>query len=309
VSAVRNSHAALIVNRRSGQGLHQPAVIRMAQARGMAVHLLAPGQHAAAAAGRAVHEGAAVLAVAGGDGTVSAVAQVAVDNDTPLIVVPCGTRNHFASDCGADTANPATMLTALDHGHERRVDVGSVNGRMFLNNVSLGFYANMVRDPQYRAHRLRVTRRYLRQAVLGGGRTGTLSTDIPGWVVLPNRVLTVLVANNAYSPGTAPGPALRPRLDGGLLWIYVLGVPAGIGPVGSRVVRSILRLLTGQAQIAAWATRGQTMTIPVAGIPTAIDGEGEHLAGSLTFASHPVALRLLHPAQPASQTHQLHLQW
>jgi diacylglycerol kinase family enzyme len=111
VSAVRNSHAALIVNRRSGQGLHQPAVIRMAQARGMAVHLLAPGQHAAAAAGRAVHEGAAVLAVAGGDGTVSAVAQVAVDNDTPLIVVPCGTRNHFAGDCGADTANPG------DHAH------------------------------------------------------------------------------------------------------------------------------------------------------------------------------------------------
>ncbi len=69
----------------------------------------------------------------------------------------------------------------------------------------------------------------------------------------------------------------------------MLGVPAGIGPVGSRVVRSVLRLLTGQAQIAAWATRGQTMTIPATGIPTAIDGEGQHveyrlLAGSVGFA-------------------------
>jgi diacylglycerol kinase family enzyme len=85
----------------------------MAQGRDMAVHLLAPGEHvaAAAAAGRAVHDGAAVLAVAGG--TVSAVAQVAVDNDTRLIVVPCGTRNHFASDCGADTGNPTTRHCQL----------------------------------------------------------------------------------------------------------------------------------------------------------------------------------------------------
>ena len=71
----------------------------------------------------------------------------------------------------------------------------------------------------------------------------------------------------------------------------MLGVPAGIGPVGSRVVRSVLRLLTGQAQIAAWATRGQTMTIPATGIPTAIDGEGQHveyrlLAGSVGFAAN-----------------------
>ena len=89
-----------------------------------------------------------------------------------------------------------------------------------------------------------VTRRYVRQAVLGGGRTGTLSTDIPGWVVLPNRVLTVLVADNAYASDCS-WARVTPPAGRGLLWIYVFGVPAGIGPVGSRVVRSVLRLLTG----------------------------------------------------------------
>jgi diacylglycerol kinase family enzyme len=301
--------AALIVNRRSGQGLHQPAVIRTAEARGMAVHPLPPSDDAGAAARRAVRDGAVVLAAAGGDGTISAVAQVAVDSDIPLIVVPCGTRNHFAGDCGADIINPATMLTALDDGQESRVDVGSVNGRIFLNNVSLGFYASMVRDPQYREHRLRITRRYLRRAMLGGGRTATLGIDMPARVTLPDQALAVLVANNAYSPGTAPGPALRPRLDGGSLWIYVLGVPAGTGPIGSRVVRRMLRLLTGQAPVAAWATYTQTVILPATGIPTAIDGEGGRLDGPLTFASHQAALRLLHPARPSSETRRLHLRW
>jgi hypothetical protein len=59
-------------------------------------------------------------------------------------VVPCGTRNHFAKDCGADIADPAGELAAIEDGHEVRVDIRTVNGQVFLNNVSVGFYAAMV---------------------------------------------------------------------------------------------------------------------------------------------------------------------
>jgi diacylglycerol kinase family enzyme len=270
---------------------------------------LAGGEDAGAVARTAVREGAGVLAVAGGDGTVSAVAAVAVDAGVPLIVVPCGTRNHFAADCGADVADPARMLIAVDDGEEQVVDVGTVNGRVFLNNVSLGFYAASVRDPMYRHRRLRVERRYFRRAVLRAGSSVTVSTVKPTRVGLPDQALAVLVANNAYFPAVAPEGALRPQLSGGALWVYVFGVPVGIGPVGARVARRMVRLLTRRAQVAAWATGQQTIRVDADGIPASIDGESTQLGGTLTFSSRPAALRLLRPPSSADAAVQFHLQW
>jgi hypothetical protein len=71
----------------------------------------------------------------------------------------------------------------------------------------------MVQDPQYRSRRVAVTNRYLRRAILGGGSAMTVSLTLAPRVVVPDTVLTILVSNNAYSPGVAPGVALRPRLD------------------------------------------------------------------------------------------------
>ncbi|MGH3836813.1 MAG: diacylglycerol kinase family protein [Pseudonocardiaceae bacterium] len=86
----------------------------------------------------------------------SAIAGVAVEHDVPVVVVPCGTRNHFAKDCGAeDITDPAGEFAVIVDGHEIRVDVGTVNGRVFLDNVSVGFYAAMVRDPDYRRRGMR----------------------------------------------------------------------------------------------------------------------------------------------------------
>ena len=94
--------------------------------------------------------------MAGGDGSVAAVAGVAVERELALVVVPTGTLNHFARDLGLDLARPLRALDALYAGHERRVDVGRINGRPFINNVSLGVYAQMVGDPGYRQDKLRV---------------------------------------------------------------------------------------------------------------------------------------------------------
>jgi diacylglycerol kinase family enzyme len=303
------SRPTLIVNHRAGRGRQQPAVVAAALARGMAIQHLTPTVDAAAAARRAVRDGADVLAAAGGDGTVSAVAAVAVETSVPLVVVPCGTRNHFAGDCGADIADPTRMLTALDTGEEHRVDVGSVNGRLFVNNVSLGFYAASLQDPQYRHGRLRVARRYLRRAVLGTGKAVTLTTPKPSRVVLPRQALAVLVSNNAYFPTIAPEGALRPRLSGGALWVYVLGVPTGTGMVGTRIARRVLRLLSGRAQVAAWAFDRQMITVDAPRIPAAIDGEATQLGGALTFASHPGALRVLRPPSVDTPTTRVRLQW
>src|SRR5436853_6495517 len=117
----------LILNPMSGSGVHQPTVRRSAWARQIDVREVRAGYRAEALARDAVHEGAQVLLAAGGDGTVSAVAGVAVEHDISLVVVPCGTRNHFAKDSGADVTDPAGELAALEDGNETRVDVGRVN--------------------------------------------------------------------------------------------------------------------------------------------------------------------------------------
>jgi diacylglycerol kinase family enzyme len=140
----------VILNPAAGSGTHQPRVRRAAEDRQIDVREMHPDDRAGALAREAVEQGAQVLVAAGGDGTLSAVAGVAAEHDVPLVVVPCGTRNHFAKDCGADTINPVGQLAAIDNGHEVRIDIGTVNGRVFLDNVAVGFYAAMVRDPQYR---------------------------------------------------------------------------------------------------------------------------------------------------------------
>jgi diacylglycerol kinase family enzyme len=110
-----------------------------ARERGIQVHVLEPGQDARHAALEAADDGAESLAAAGGDGSVVG---VAVERNLPLVVVPTGTLNHFACDLGLDLGHPLVSLDAFASGpHERRVDVGRINGRLFINNVSLGVYA------------------------------------------------------------------------------------------------------------------------------------------------------------------------
>jgi diacylglycerol kinase family enzyme len=79
--------------------------------------------------------GADVLGMAGGDGSLAAVADVALEQDVPFVCIPFGTRNHFARDLGLDRDDPIAALAAFDDGVERRVDVARANDRLFLNNV------------------------------------------------------------------------------------------------------------------------------------------------------------------------------
>ena len=292
---------ALVLNPCAGGGRRQPAVRAAAARCGWAVHEVGPGVDPVRLA---TSVDADVLAVAGGDGTVGTVAGVAVARDLPLVVLPCGTRNHFAADAGLDGVD-TDDLAAVGSWVEQRVDVGSVNGRVFLNNVSIGFYSSMVRDPQYRHRRRAVTSRYLRRAVLGGGTPLGVGVAVSPRVVVPPRVLTVLVSNNAYSPGVAPGAALRPRLDDGVLWVHLLGVDNRQGPVWNRVLRAVASLLTGRASVAAWPVTTTTLRAARARGSVGLDGEAVELAPPLEFTSRPAALRLLAP--PSAGVRELRL--
>jgi diacylglycerol kinase family enzyme len=186
----------LLVNPRSGDGSGVDELCSAAEARGIDTHVLRPGEDAGALSREAQTD---VLGAAGGDGTVAAVAGAALESGLQFVCVPFGTRNHFARDVGLDRSEPAAVLDAFD-GAEQRIDVGRANGRLFLNNVSIGAYAVLVHHGWRRV--LDALRR--RQRLTVDGET------------IHTRVL--LVANNAYSFSGA-----RKQLDGGLLHAYTAG--------------------------------------------------------------------------------------
>ena len=99
--------------------------------------------------------GADALGMAGGDGSQAAVAAVAAEHDLPYVCVPAGTRNHFALDLGIDRNDVVGALDAFSDGHERRIDLGRVNGRAFVNNVAMGVYGAVVQSSAYRDHKVR----------------------------------------------------------------------------------------------------------------------------------------------------------
>ena len=162
----------LFVNPRSGGGAAARArVAERARERGIEAVILAEGQSLAALAQAAVANGADALGMAGGDGSLAVVAAAAAAHDLPFVCVPAGTRNHFALDVGVDRHDVAGALEAFTDGAERRIDVAEVNGRLFLNNVSLGVYGEAVRRPDYRGAKVR-TLLDTAQEVLGPSATG-----------------------------------------------------------------------------------------------------------------------------------------
>ena len=128
----------LLINPRSRDGkAARAALADRARERGVEPVVLGPTDDLATLVAIAVDNGADALGMAGGDGSLATVAAAAAEHDLPLICLPAGTRNHFALDLGIDRNNLLGALDAFAAGLERRVDMAEVNGRPFLNNISL----------------------------------------------------------------------------------------------------------------------------------------------------------------------------
>jgi diacylglycerol kinase family enzyme len=197
------------------------------------VRVLQADEDPADLARAAAERGAEALGMAGGDGSLAAVATVALGRDLPFVCVPFGTRNHFARDAGIDGDDPLGAVGAF-RGRERRVDVGLVDSRVFLNNVSLGLYASFVHDPRRKTRNRLMASRRLVPATLGRSRRPLqLSFEVDGRLE-HHAALVVLVANNDYRLQKVADLGERTTLDEGLLHVYVI-------EAGSR--RSLLALL------------------------------------------------------------------
>lgn len=160
-------------------------------------------------------------------------AEVAARHDLPFVVIPAGTRNHFALDLGLDRDDPAAALQALSDGVELRIDLGYAADRVFVNNASFGTYASVVTDPAYRDAKARTTLRTLPGLLTG---EDTLSLRTRAGRTHLDGLQALLVSNNPYGRAVdATRPGRRERLDSGLLGLVCVRV--GNTAEAARIVR------------------------------------------------------------------------
>jgi len=286
--APRPSRAVLFYNPKSGGGKAERFKLAdEARARGIEPRELRLGDDLNDLVEAAIRDGADALAMAGGDGSQAIVAAAAAKRDLPYACIPAGTRNHFALDLGVLREDVVGALDALVDGRERRVDLAEVNGRVFVNNVSLGIYAEAVEQEGYREAKLRTLAATAPRALGSDAEPGFSWSGPDGRERQGAAVL--MVSNDAYRLGRALGSGTRPRLDAGELGGAAMGVGGAHGPA---------------PKLEEW-TAPEFEVRANGPLPAGVDGESLRLDPPVVFTSRPLALRVRiaphHPgASPSS---------
>jgi diacylglycerol kinase family enzyme len=276
----------LFYNPKSGGGKAERFnVAGEARARGIEPIELHLGDDLAVIVREAIAGGADAVGMAGGDGSQAIVAAIAAEHRLPYVCVPAGTRNHFALDLGVDRNDVVGALDAFTKGGERIVDLAEVNGRVFVNNVSLGVYAEAVQNAAYRDAKLRTLAETV-PTVLGPAGGGFALS----WVGSDDRrhqtSAVVLVSNDRYRLNRALGSGTRPRLDEGQLGIAVIGSH----DAGEKASHHVQEWTAPSFEI-------ESDRVVAAGI----DGEAVQLEPPLCFRAHPAALRVrIAPQHPGA---------
>jgi len=291
--------AEVIVNASSGIGAKGDLSQRLTdafEAGGLHVNIFLAhsGAEVIELARHAANSASGVVVAGGGDGTINAVASAIVDHEKTFGVLPLGTLNHFARDLNIPLDLEAAAQTIVA-GHSVEVDVGEVNGRVFVNNSSLGLYPQIVRErekqqrlgfgkwPAFAWAALTVLRRYPFLDV-------RLQVDGKEF---HRRTPFVFVGNNEYLMESL-NIGGRERLNDGQLSVYITNRAGRLG-----LVRIALSALLGRMQEErdflalksqeVWiATRHKKLLV-------AFDGEIEVLVAPLHYRVRPRALRVMVP--------------
>jgi diacylglycerol kinase family enzyme len=257
-----------------------------------------PADRMQAAIERAVADrGVDAVVVGGGDGTLNTAANVMASSGKPLGVLALGTLNHFARDLGVP-ADIEEALGVVASGELRPVDVGDVNGRVFLNNCSIGLYVDAVRQRE----RLRDLHGWAKWTAMARGawealrrfRVLRLTLHLPGGA---RRLRTpqLVVSNNRYDTRLL-AMGRRERLDAGELWVYAARDRGRFAFV-RLAWRALVGRLEDERDFEAEATPEVTIQERRSGrrIFLATDGEVDEARAPLRFTSRPGALRVFAP--------------
>jgi diacylglycerol kinase family enzyme len=293
VRAARARHPVLLMNLKSGGGKAERfGLLELCRERGIEPIVLNPGDDLRQLAEDAVARGSDLLGMAGGDGSQALVASVASRHHIPFVVVPAGTRNHFALDLGLDRDDVPGALKAYEDGVDTLVDLAEVNGRVFVNNASMGVYAEIVQSADYRDAKLHTVAAMLPDLL------GPTATPIDLHFTLPSgqkadSAQLLLVSNNPYQLARLRGGGTRERLDGGALGIAYVRVDTAADAEGLAALE-----LAGQVQrFARWNEWTASEFVVRSGGPVeiGIDGEAVILDPPLRFVIRPRALTVRLP--------------
>jgi diacylglycerol kinase family enzyme len=293
----------VLLNARSGTalstGVTPAALAELFDAAGHAVTIDADGHlPMARRLARIRRSSAEVVIAAGGDGTATAVAEAIVDTSKSLAILPLGTVNALARDLGLPL-DLQQWIAAIDTLEPRQIDVGEVNGHVFLHKVVVGFVPGLAAGREQIRGRTDIGAKigFLRFFLRRLFRSRRIAVEIAGLDggTVVRRVVAIAVANNAYDEGLGRIFS-RTEFDRGTLTLYLL---KHLG--FADVVRLTTEMLLGTWQhdealeiesVAALAIRGRKKMLKVM-----LDGEVQSMEVPLRFKIRPAALSVLAPAQ------------
>jgi len=235
------------------------------------------------------------VVVGGGDGTIATVARIFAGSGAPIGILPLGTFNHFAKDLGI----PLQIEKAVDviaGNCVRSVDVGDVNGEIFVNNSSIGIYPYLVLDRE----RLREQYGFGKWTAMALATWRTLR-HFPlrrlhirtGELAEPYRSPCVFIGNNEYClTGRVAGK--RERLDAGELCVYIAKRQSRLA-LFWLACRSLAGFIDQAEDLRAVKMQKVTITSPTSRLLVALDGEVAMLRPPLHYRARPNALRVFAP--------------
>ena len=282
-------HGVLIMNLKSGGGKAERFQLAdECRRRGIEPVVLQPGDDLLVLARDAIDRGADVIGMAGGDGSQALVASIAAERGVPMVVIPAGTRNHLALDLGIDRNDVVGALDAYDEAVERPMDLAEMNGHVFVNNVSLGLYGEIVRSPEYRDAKVDTTLSALPKLLGPGSRPLDLRFE-GGDGKHYDGAHVVQVSNGPYGTTLATMTG-RPRVDTG-----ALGITALVIPDDAAAKRFLAALATGRPDryegLEIWSGR-EFVVDSASAVAVGLDGETMDIEPPLRFSIRPHALRV-----------------
>jgi diacylglycerol kinase family enzyme len=278
---------ALIINRWSGDGkADRYGLVDVAERAGIKTIMLERGDNLVELARDAIDAGADAIGMAGGDGSLGLVADVAIERNVPFFCVPVGTRNHFALDLGIDRDDPLAALDALRDGEEILIDYARANGRVLLNNVSFGVYAQAVHRDEYRDEKLSTLKDVLSNAATDVASQAQLRYVTPDGQQ-HDRAPLLIVSNNRYRFSGPPDYGRRSRMDEGTLGIGAITELPERDPAATR-----LNEIRSMVEWEATSYRIESDEPILAGL----DGEALVFESPLNISIQPQGLRVLVPA-------------